>query len=76
MGANLKQKKEETFESSLKKLESILSDLANSAISLDELVSKFAQAKGYLEFCRSRLDSAELKIKALSESGTSDFEEE
>ena len=75
MGSNSKKDGADTFESSLKNLEGILRELESPDVPLDELVSKFGQAKECLDFCRARLDAAELKIKKLDPDACSDFGE-
>ncbi|OLA83239.1 MAG: exodeoxyribonuclease VII small subunit [Verrucomicrobia bacterium CAG:312_58_20] len=66
MGEKLNNEGGRTFEESLEELESILSELENSKIPLDELVEKYTRAKARLADCRKKLEAAELKIGKLS----------
>ena len=66
MGEKLNNEGGRTFEESLEELESILSELENSKIPLDELVEKYTRAKARLADCRNKREAAELKIGKLS----------
>lgn len=73
MGEKLNNAGGRTFEESLEELESILSELENSKIPLDELVEKYSRAKARLADCRKKLEAAELKIGKLSGSEVEEF---
>lgn len=73
MGEKLNNAGGRTFEESLEELESILSELENSKIPLDELVEKYSRAKARLVDCRKKLEAAELKIGKLSGSEVEEF---
>lgn len=60
--------KELDFESSLKELEKIVKDLESGDIGLDESLKKFEHGIELYKKCRVKLDSAEKKIKILTES--------
>jgi exodeoxyribonuclease VII small subunit len=57
------------FESSLKKLEEIVSKLEDGDISLEDSVKSFEQGIGLVKECQKQLSDAELKVKKLLESG-------
>lgn len=54
-----------TFETSLKKLESIVEALESGDIALDETLLKFEEGMKLVEFCHTKLDEAEKKLKIL-----------
>ena len=58
------------FESSLKKLESIVSKLENNDISLEDSVQSFEEGIRFVKDCQKQLNDAELKVKKLLEDGT------
>ena len=58
------------FESSLKKLESIVSKLENNDISLEDSVQSFEEGIRLVKDCPKQLNDAELKVKKLLEDGT------
>lgn len=73
MAAKLNSKSEVSFEASLKELGDILAQLENPQIPLSDLVEKYGRAKECLDFCRKKLDDAELSIKKLSGDSAEDF---
>ena len=73
MAAKLNSKSEVSFEASLKELGDILAQLENPQIPLSDLVEKYGRAKKCLDFCRKKLDDAELSIKKLSGDSAEDF---
>ena len=56
------------FETSLKELEKIVRDLESGETNLDESLKKFEQGIELYKKCRSTLESAEKKIRILSDS--------
>lgn len=56
------------FESSLKELEKIVRELESGEVSLDESLKKFESGIELYKKCRSTLETAEKKIKILSDS--------
>lgn len=56
------------FESSLKELEKIVRELESGDVNLDQSLKKFEQGIELYRNCRSTLESAEKKIKILSDS--------
>lgn len=61
-------KKDLDFESSLKKLENIVRELESGDVGLDESLKKFEEGISLYRNCRGSLESAEKKIKILSDS--------
>ena len=55
----------ETFESSLKELESIVNKLEKGELSLEESLKLYEQGIKLVKFCSSQLDAAEKKIEIL-----------
>ncbi len=60
-----KKNEENNFEQSLHKLEEIVAHLESGDVALDETLSKFEEGMKLLEFCHSKLDHAEKKLKIL-----------
>lgn len=56
------------FESSLKELEKIVRELESGDVSLDESLKKFEAGIGLYKKCRETLETAEKRIRILSES--------
>lgn len=56
------------FENSLKELEKIVRELESGEVSLDESLKKFEKGIELYRECRNTLDSAEKKIKILTDS--------
>ena len=59
------------FESSLKKLESIVEKLEDENINLEDSVKSFEDGVNLVKECQKQLQSAELKIKKLLDDGSS-----
>ena len=64
------------FETSLKKLEKIVSDLENGDLPLEESIKTFEEGVKLTKHCQNLLSKAELKIQKLVESkdGSVDLE--
>lgn len=56
------------FEASLKKLEQIVRELESGEVGLNESLARFEEGIGLYKKCRATLESAEKKIKILSDS--------
>lgn len=56
------------FESSLNELEKIVRELESGEVNLDQSLKKFEQGIELYRKCRSTLETAEKKIKILSDS--------
>ena len=63
-----KQENNKDFESSLKKLEKIVSDLENGDLPLEESIKTFEEGVKLTKHCQNLLSKAELKIQKLVES--------
>jgi len=71
-----KQENNKDFETSLKKLEKIVSDLENGDLPLEESIKTFEDGVKLTKHCQNLLSKAELKIQKLVESkdGSIDLE--
>ena len=71
-----KQENNRDFETSLKKLEKIVSDLENGDLPLEESIKTFEEGVKLTKHCQNLLSKAELKIQKLVESkdGSIDLE--
>ena len=72
----MEKKENETFESSVKKLELIISELESGELDLDKSISKYTEARKLIENCESKLNSATETINKLVEKNgkITDFE--
>ncbi len=57
---------EMTFESALKRLETIVHTLEEGNAPLDESLGAFEEGIGLVKFCNEQLDRAEQKVKILT----------
>ena len=71
-----KQENNNDFETSLKKLEKIVSDLENGELPLEESIKTFEEGVKLTKHCQNLLSKAEIKIQKLVESkdGSIDLE--
>ena len=71
-----KQEDNKDFETSLKKLEKIVSDLENGELPLEESIKTFEEGVKLTKHCQNLLSKAEIKIQKLVESkdGSIDLE--
>lgn len=60
------------FESSLKKLESIVAKLEDDNINLEDSVKSFEAGINLVKECQKQLEEAELKVKELLDDGTTE----
>ena len=67
-----KSDKQSNFESSLNKLELIVTKLEDENISLEDSVKSFEEGISLVKTCQEELKSAELKIQKLLDDGTSE----
>ena len=67
-----KSDKQPNFESSLNKLELIVTKLEDENISLEDSVKSFEEGINLVKSCQEELKSAELKIQKLLDDGTSE----
>ena len=66
-------KKELKFEDAIARLEEIVTTLERGKCELDRSLELFEEGVSLVRACTEKLDSAEQKIKLLTESGTVDF---
>ncbi len=62
-----------TFEQALEKLESIVERLESGEISLDESLDAFEEGQKLVRFCLKKLQTAEKKVKKLSQDSEGNF---
>ena len=62
--------KQMDFESSIKKLESIVDKLEDENINLEESIKSFEEGIGLVKECQKQLEDAELKVKELLDDGS------
>lgn len=69
------EKKEKTFEDSVRELETIVSELESGELDLDKSIEKYTEAMKLIDFCEKKLNSASETInKLVDENGKiSDF---
>ena len=67
-----KSDKQSNFETSLNKLELIVTKLEDENISLEDSVKSFEEGINLVKSCQEELKSAELKIQKLLDDGTSE----
>ena len=65
-----------TYEAAFAELQTIIEALEGDQGSLDEATSLYERGQLLVKRCGELLDQAELKVRQLSGSGLSDFEEE
>ena len=51
-----------TFESSIKELEKIITELESGSLDLDKSISKYTEAMKLIKFCEDKLNSASESI--------------
>ena len=56
---------EQTFESALQRLESIVRQMENGELPLEQAIANFQEGMTLAKICRDRLDQAEQKIEIL-----------
>ena len=54
-----------SYEEALEKLESIIEEMEDGSVPLDELVAQFEEGAKLLKLCQNKLKEAELKISKL-----------
>ena len=70
------EKKEESFESSLQKLENLVKDLENGDVALDDAINKYTEAMKLSKICSEKLKNAEEAINKIvkDDGSTENFE--
>ena len=54
-----------SFEDAINRLEEVLDELEKDELTLDELLSRFAEGVELLKSCRGQLDNAEKRLEEL-----------
>lgn len=76
-GKELNQKKEnnneKTLEEAFAKLDSIVEELEQEQISLEDSFQKYKQGIDLLQYCNEKIDTVEKKILVLEEGGQSEL---
>lgn len=62
-------KKKQTFEEKLEELESTVTDMENSKISINDLLEKYKKSKQLINELNAELDSLEQKIEIVNDEG-------
>jgi len=68
--------KKQGFESSLGKLEELVSEMENGDLPLDDLMKRFETGKKLLAACRKELDAVMRRIEKVTDSGVETMEVE
>lgn len=74
----MSEKKEKTFEESVKELELIINSLESGELNLDKSIEKYSEAMKLIEFCEKKLNAATKTVNKLVEANGKivDFEVE
>ncbi|MVX36406.1 exodeoxyribonuclease VII small subunit [Myroides sp. LoEW2-1] len=56
-----------TYESAVKELEAILSELKDNQVTIDDLAVKVERASTLIVFCKEKLSNTELKVESIIE---------
>lgn len=67
------QKKTKNFEEAITRLESIVLQLEEGSISLEDSVEVFKEGMELTRYCRDKLDKAELELKKLVKDADGNF---
>lgn len=67
--------KEYTFEQALARLEEIVRGLENGSLPLDRSIELFEEGNALVKLCTEKLDTAEQKVRILTETATGVTEE-
>lgn len=62
-----------TFESALVRLEEIVKSLDSGNAPLDDSLNLFEEGVALVKFCNGKLDSAEQRVKVVTDNGEQDF---
>ena len=55
----------QSFEKSMDRLETIVSDMEGGELSLDAMITRFEEGQSLIKFCTGKLDEVERKIEKL-----------
>ena len=72
----MSKENKDNFETSMKKLEEIVTELENGNLNLDESVKKFEEGMKIAKQCNNMLEEAEKKITILLEGNDGELKEE
>ncbi len=72
----MSKENKDNFETSMKKLEEIVTELENGNLNLDESVKKFEEGMKIAKECNNILEQAEKKITILLEGNDGELKEE
>ena len=67
------EKKKKSFEEALMRLDDIVSEMDSGKAELDKLLSLFEEGTALVKQCKKELDSAERKVKLVTEAGETNF---
>ena len=67
--------KKRTFEEALHRLNTIVTELENGEIKLDEMLKLYEEGAELIKYCLSKLDDVEKKISMLNGEDDSDLKE-
>lgn len=67
------EKKKTSFEEALMRLDEIVSEMDSGKAELDKLLSLFEEGTALVKQCKKELDSAERKVKLVTEAEETDF---
>ncbi len=60
---------EQTFEAALERLETIVADMEDGALSLDEMIKRFEEGQALIGLCTRKLDAIDHKVERLVKQG-------
>ncbi len=72
------EKKEKTFEEKLSELETIIKELENGNVDLEDAINKYTEAMNIAKECSDKLDAAEKAVNKIvnAEGNLEEFKEE
>ena len=68
---NNEARPERTFEQALERLETIVGQMEDGSLGLDDLMARFEEGRELVAFCGGKLDEVEKKIEILLKKGDS-----
>jgi exodeoxyribonuclease VII small subunit len=64
-----KKETEKSFEQSMERLEQIVADMEDGTLDLDNMIHRFEEGQGLIQFCSKKLDEVERKVEKLVNKG-------
>jgi exodeoxyribonuclease VII small subunit len=58
-----------TFEQALERLETIVGQLEDGSLGLDDMMARFEEGQGLIRFCGGKLNDVEKKVEVLMKKG-------